>query len=100
MRRVLMSLAVLAVMSSPAYAQPREQQACGPRMDVLKNLEHEFSETSIGVGVTPTGFAVELVLSADGSWTLLATDGKRVACVMAAGDGWTWRNGKRPETGS
>lgn len=104
MRRVLMSLAVVSLLASTAYAQQAQPQPsgrpCSPRMEALDQLEAEFGERSIGVGATPSGNVVELTVSPEGSWSLIMTNGKGIACLIGTGDGWTWRDHKKPETGS
>jgi hypothetical protein len=61
---------------------------CGPRDKVITELGEKFREDRRSLGLTGGSAVIELFVSAKGSWTLLSTDTKGVACLIAAGEAW------------
>ena len=88
MPRLLLAAAIAMTLAAvPAAAQP----ACGPRGIVLLKLQQDFRERPVGVGLAGGGHLVELLTSDHGTWTVLVTSPNGISCVVAAGDGWEWR---------
>ena len=80
------SLALTAPGSSgDAYAQTK---ACGSRDHVVKLLEKKCSELQTALGLVSSKGIMELFTSVSGSWTMVFTDVRGVACVVAAGEAW------------
>ncbi len=70
-------------------AQASAQSVCATHAKVAKQLESQYAEAPIAIGLTSTGGVIELFTTRDGStWTLVMTmpDGK--SCAVAAGQGW------------
>jgi len=62
---------------------------CAPRDVQTKWLAQSHKETPVGRGVTASGNLVEVYASPDGaSWTLLATDPRKISCIIGAGVAW------------
>ena len=55
---------------------------------MIETLKTRFSERQNGVGVANQKTVVELFVSVEGSWTVLATDAAGMSCVVGSGTGW------------
>jgi hypothetical protein len=63
-------------------------QACGAREQILKTLAGEYKEAPAGMGLAGTNRVVELLVSKNGTWTLIATGPGGTSCLIAAGENW------------
>lgn len=63
-------------------------QVCGPRDRIITELGERFSENRKSLGLAGGAAVIELYVSIKGSWTLVSTDTKGVACLIAAGEAW------------
>lgn len=70
--------------ASPASAQV----GCDSRAKILSALDQEYRETLIGFGLAQSGRVIELLVSRNGTWTLLATGPTGLSCLIAAGENW------------
>jgi hypothetical protein len=68
------------------------QPVCGLRTPIVQALA-EIGETTIGVGeITGGKYAYEITVNPEtGNWTVLITDQRGAACLMAAGTKWRSR---------
>ena len=85
--KTVFSLIFIAAMIlvSPAAAQP----VCTDRSNTLKNLEENYSEVPVSMGLTTTGAVVEILSSKSGnSWTIILTMPNGMTCMIAAGENW------------
>ena len=64
------------------------QTVCDSHSAVIAKLESEYRETRAGVGLASNGTVAQLYVSENGSWTMLLTNARGVACLIAAGQGW------------
>lgn len=87
----LAALAFSVLTVSAAQAQ----QICAPRAALLEKLKTEFSEEPEAAGVTTSGGLFEVLSSAAGTWTVLATGPNGVSCLVLSGEGWTMRTEPR-----
>ena len=75
------------MLAGPVVAQ--QGQACTDRTKALETLAKRYSETPMGRGITTRGHMMELIVSPDGTWTLLVSQANGdLACMVAAGEGW------------
>ena len=81
---VALSAACLGGSTVPGTAQ----SVCGARSDVIKALNQEFDETPVGLGLTGSRQAIELLVSKAGTWTLLVTMPDGMSCILSAGKNW------------
>lgn len=71
------------VVSTPVQAQ----MVCGNRDNIIKELAKKYGETRRSLGLQQGRGVVELFASeSTGSWTILVTDARGLACLMAAGE--------------
>ncbi len=64
------------------------QSMCIPRDDLLAALKKSHSEIPVSIGLTANGAVIEVLSSAEGSWTIIMTRPDGVSCVVAAGENW------------
>lgn len=90
MARTIALLAAVAALpflvSAPAAAQ--DPNLCGKRQEIVDKLDKEFKEKSMAVGMVDQSAVVEIFVSSDGTWTILATGIDGNSCVVSAGEGW------------
>ena len=85
---IVKSLLVISaiLISGMAQAQPIP---CGDRAEAIKHLAEKYGEHPIGIGVSATGAAVELLANKDsGTWSLLMTAPGGPTCLVANGENW------------
>ena len=86
---VLAVYAAMLTFASQASAQPAQMpMPCGERAQLLEELGHKFEETLSGSGLAADGFVFELLISPEGSWTLLRSSPQGQSCVAAVGEAW------------
>ena len=88
MTRFLMAamLAAAAMASGTAAANAAAQ--CAARADIIKALGDKFHESEAGRGLINPNVVLEIFVSDQGSWTVLASDTKGQSCVLSVGEGW------------
>jgi hypothetical protein len=83
--RCAAAAAMLPLFSNAAFSAA---PPCGTRDEIVKKLSEEFKEAPQSVGVVNQDAVVEVFVSENGTWTIIAsgTDGK--SCVLSSGEGW------------
>ncbi|MCZ6591523.1 MAG: hypothetical protein O7B98_10355 [Alphaproteobacteria bacterium] len=81
---VLAMLSTTVLTGGPAYAQSQ----CDVRKSLLAKLDTGYAERPVAVGLASTGNVVELLISTDGTWTILVTKPNGIACIAAVGEEW------------
>ncbi len=83
----LLAFGALSLKPNPAAAQGLPS-ACAARDALLSQLENNYGEVPVAIGVAD-GKLVELLTAKDGiTWTIILTSPKGVSCLIASGDGW------------
>ncbi len=77
--------ALVAALSFPVQAHTAG--VCVARSDLLPQLERKYGEVPVGVGVA-NGNLVELLTSKSGTWTIIWTNPRGLACLIGSGEGW------------
>ncbi len=79
---------ILAFAASTAMAQPK----CDSRDTVIKHLANKYKENPVAIGVTNSGGLVEVLTTASGTtWTIIVTTPQGMSCLVAAGEGWRFK---------
>lgn len=65
-----------------------EADVCGARNVLVERLLSEFKENQQAVGTLHDSAILEVFVSNQGSWTILATGTDGRSCVLAAGQDW------------
>lgn len=69
-------------------AQVPPANVCGTRDALVKKLASEFKENQAAVGMLHETAILEVFVSEQGTWTILATGTDGKSCVLAAGQDW------------
>jgi hypothetical protein len=91
MRKIMSSLALVAAVAAvalgslPAAAQGTQ---CAARAAILDRLSVGFAEQPVSIGVTSTGSLLEVLASAEGTWTIIVTLPGGPTCLVSSGEGW------------
>jgi hypothetical protein len=80
------TLCATAAAFSAAPATAAEQ--CAARADMVKTLGEKFQENPTALGVVNPNVIVEVFVSDQGTWTILASDTGGQSCVVSVGEGW------------
>ena len=80
----LVTIALLLAGAAPALAQ----MPCAPRKDVVRYLGKTFGEVPAMNGLADFGALMEVLVSPQGTWTLIVTAPSGEACVVATGQHW------------
>lgn len=81
MQRILLGI-LLSLTASAAMA------TCAPRDKMVESLSGKFAEAPQSMGLDAEARVVELWSSEAGTWSLVVTDAKGRACIVAAGNAW------------
>lgn len=61
---------------------------CAARTDLVKALGEKFHESQAARGLVNPNVVLEIFVSDQGTWTILATDTHGQSCIITAGEGW------------
>lgn len=87
MSRFTIALAALAAFAFPAAAADN-QNLCGARIDIVQKLSTHYKEQPAAVGMVDKNAVLEIFVSNDGTWTIIATGTDGKSCVLSSGEGW------------
>jgi hypothetical protein len=88
MKRVAFALAGFFPFAS-LFAMPAlADTSCGPRDEIVAKLAHEFHESQQAVGFVNENAVLEVFVSGNGTWTIIATGTDGKSCLLSAGKGW------------
>ena len=63
-------------------------QMCGERSTIIEGLQRDFKEQPAAVGVVNASAVVEVFVSDQGTWTIIATGADGKSCLISAGENW------------
>jgi len=79
-------VAVITVAAaSPASAA---RQVCSERTKFVEQLAVTYAENTVGLGLVNDGSVLEVLVSHNGTWTILVTKPNGISCVVATGEAW------------
>ncbi len=84
MKTFIFAFLIILATALPATAQ----MMCGPRNNVVANLEKGYSEHPVSMGLASNGAVIEVFLSEAGTFTIVMTRPNGLSCLMAAGKDW------------
>jgi hypothetical protein len=81
---------VLAILASVAFGggSAHAQSNCEVRRSLIAKLDKSFGEHPVAIGLASTGNLLEVLISSDGTWTILITNPDGFTCIAAAGEHW------------
>ena len=88
-----------ATAQTPGYAEAASQADpeaptsyqdahCGKRTEIVSKLGQIFQESPMAVGVVNQDAVIEIFVSSQGTWTILATGTDGQSCVVSSGENW------------
>ena len=75
---------MLMVTATPAPAM----EFCADRAAMVKSLSDQYREAPAAVGQVSGKAVIEVFVSQQGTWTILATGTDGQSCVLSAGENW------------
>ncbi len=81
---------VFAAQAMPVQAQmaPGGRMVCDERARLVGELAMYYSEFPMARGLTLDGQVLELLVSEEGSWTIIVTRPSGISCLVTAGQAW------------
>jgi hypothetical protein len=79
---------ILTAASLFGFAGEAAAMQCANHDSMAKTLTGKFKETRRAMGVVNSTAVMEVFMSPQGTWTMVVTDTKGIACIAASGDGW------------
>lgn len=80
---------VMAVlMAAPVAAASVGSGMCASRDKVIDALGEVYAEAPVSAGLTEEGSVIEVMASAEGSFTIVITHPNGLTCPIAAGTAW------------
>jgi TRAP-type C4-dicarboxylate transport system permease large subunit len=90
--KMILTCAALALFVGNAEAQ----QACNSRSVIVKMLGEKYHEQAIGGGRANQAL-IEVFVSPEGSFTVIASYPNGIACLIAGG--YDWKHFEKPKAG-
>jgi len=88
MRFGLLALLIVTGLVLSAPTANSQQQLCGERDHLVRQLDLKFDEKRTAFGLAVDGHLIEVFSSASGTWTILATYPGGPTCLLSSGDSW------------
>ena len=88
MTRFLMATLLAAAAMTSGAGSANAAGQCAARADIIKALGDKFHESEAGRGLINPNVVLEIFVSDQGSWTVLASDTKGQSCILSVGEGW------------
>ena len=85
---VVLTFGALSVSAATSPPQADAATQCAPRADMVQALDDRFQESQTAQGVVNPNVVMEVFVSEQGTWTILATGTDGNSCVISAGEGW------------
>ena len=71
----------LSALASPAESAVR----CGNRDAILAGFWKKHGEKPQALGLSSTGSVIEVLVSPEGNWTMIATKPNKLTCIIGTG---------------
>ena len=84
-RAILVAALLAAGLAAPAKAE----RVCLPFADMAQQLQINFAEAPVAMGLADNGGLIQVFANGDGStWTMLFVAPNGVSCLVASGETW------------
>ena len=77
-----------AVLSAAVPVGVAGEAQCANHDSMAKTLTGKFKESRRAMGVVNSTAVMEVFMSPQGTWTVVVTDTRGIACIAASGDEW------------
>ena len=88
MREIVLFPALLGGLLINAATPATANTFCADRSELVKSLSDKFRENPTAVGQINGDAVVEVFVSRNGTWTIIATGTDGKSCVLSAGEGF------------
>ncbi len=75
-------------------ARAQQNRICQTRDKVLSALGGKYNEAPTSMGLASNGAIVEILVSREGTWSIIATTPDGLSCLVAVGKYWEKIPGK------
>jgi len=82
------AVALFAVATTTNSTLADGPSVCSTRDKVIAALSDVYSERPVSIGLTAEGAVIEVMASAEGSFTIVVTHPNGLTCPLAAGKAW------------
>ncbi len=79
---------VPAAPTAVANSEGRTAKVCGPYGEIMAGFSREFDEVPVVSAMTDRGYAMEVLASPSGTWTIVITQPGGPSCAIATGQEW------------
>lgn len=88
--KATLAFAFVSTVSSTALVDTSEarQGRCTNHNSFTTHLKERYGETPRGIGLVSEQGVMQVYVSEKGTWTILVTNPRGQACLIAAGRGW------------
>ena len=87
-KSAFIALAALGAATLAPTLASAQENLCGARVDIVAKLNQHFQESLTAVGMVDKNAVLEVFVSGDGTWTIIATGTDGNSCVLSSGEGW------------
>jgi hypothetical protein len=77
-----------AIIAALLIATPAAAEQCFPRQHAINQLDSEYNEKVIAMGLASSGGVLEVLVSPTGSWSIIVTQPNGTSCLMISGEHW------------
>ena len=84
--------ALMASFAPSAVLAEDNANLCGQRVEIVSKLSEHYKEQPQAVGMVDQNAVLEVFVSNNGTWTIIATGTDGKSCVLSSGDGWQATN--------
>jgi hypothetical protein len=88
MARFTTLLFTIVAALAPIPGDAEAQTVCGPRKELIGYFGRTFGEMPAAIALTDLGALLEVLVSPQGSWTIILTRPGGQTCVVATGANW------------
>lgn len=87
-RRLWIAAAALVLLCASEAEAQIVSRNCADRDTLVSRLAASYAEVPVSRALSAKGTLVEVLLSPNGTWTLIATRAGNVACIVGTGRNW------------
>lgn len=88
LRQMIILPAVIGGLLTVTATSASANTFCADRAEMVKSLSDKFKENPAALGQVNADAVIEVFVSEQGSWTILATGTNGKSCVLSAGENW------------
>lgn len=87
-KRLVFALGLAAISLNAMPASAQGVIPCADRTEVIQQLNKQFAEAPVSMGLTNDGSVLEMFVSKDRTFTVIVTNPTGITCLIASGGNW------------